>query len=433
MRYILNLLYLTLLFLISPWLVFKAFTTGKYRRDMLTKFLGRAPARAGTRPCIWFHAVSVGEVLLLRQVIARFRRRRPDWEVVLSTTTDTGMDVARKDFSDVCVFYWPFDFTWAVTRALRNIRPNVVVLAELELWPNFIGEAKRQGCSVALINGRLSPRSYRGYGRIRWFVGRLLRQVDLFAVQNPTYAERLVKLGSPGERLHVTGSVKYDGVNTDRNNPKTAELARLLRVTNDDLIWIVGSTQAPEEQIALDLYRKLRQDLPSLRLFLVPRHKERFAEVAQLIAARGFTLVRRSQVTEPVSDRNAVVLLDTLGELGALWGLAGVAFVGGSLTARGGQNMIEPAAYGAAVTFGPNVWNFQETVDRLLEQHAAVQVSDAVALERETRRLLMNAAARAELGRNALEFVASQQGATERTLDLLDTLLPLAEQRAEAA
>jgi 3-deoxy-D-manno-octulosonic-acid transferase len=422
MPYFLNIAYFILLLAASPWLAWKALRTGKYRQGLLRKFLGLAPALAGGRPRAWFHAVSVGEVLLLRQVIGGFRRRFPDWDCVVSTTTNTGYDLARATYPDLTVFYWPLDFTWAVGRALDRVVPRLVVLAELELWPNFLTAAARRGVALAVVNGRLSPRSFRGYSRVRPLMGRWLRLIDLLAVQDDDYARRLLDLGAPGDRLFVTGSVKYDGVTTDRDNPKTRALGTLLGRTGDQLVWVVGSTQAPEEELALEVYREARERFPSLRLFLVPRHKERFEEVAGLLAASGLLFARRSRLTgaEPPAP---VVLMDTLGELGAVWGLADLAFVGGSLSPRGGQNMIEPAGYGVPVMFGPNVWNFRETVDRLLERHAAVQVADADAWRRETLRLLGDAPARAVLGERARAFVLSQQGATDRTLDLLAELV----------
>ncbi len=442
MRYLLNLAYLLALLLAAPWLLYKSLTTGKYRQGMLRKLLGLVPVRGADRPCVWFHAVSVGEVLLLRQVIARFRQRHPDWECVISTTTNTGFDLARTTYPDLCVFYYPLDFSWAVSRALRRVRPALVVLAELELWPNFIAAAKRFGYSVAVINGRMSERSYRGYRKIRFFMRRLLRKIELFAVQTEDYAWRLLDLGAPAERAVITGSVKYDGVTTDRINSKTRQLAALLGIVSDkgerrDLVWIVGSTQDPEERLALDIYRRAREEFPQLRLILVPRHKERFEEVARLLAEGGVPFVRRSQLPAPhpltPSPPHPVILMDTIGELGALWGLAEVAFVGGSLHPRGGQNMIEPAAYGAAVTFGPHVWNFKDTVERLLERGAAIQVADAADWEGETLRLLRDAAARDRLGRAAQEFVRSQQGATDRTLDLLDRLIQATTRQTMAA
>jgi 3-deoxy-D-manno-octulosonic-acid transferase len=436
MPYVLNFCYLLLLLAISPWLLYKMLRTGKYRRGMWCKLTGLTPIRASDRPCVWFHAVSVGEVLLLRQVVARFRARHLDHECVISTTTNTGYAVAVEKFPDLTIFYWPLDFTWAVKRALRRIRPSLVVLAELELWPNFILAADRYGIPLSVINGRMTERSFRGYMRLRWALAGIVNLIKTLAVQTDIYRARFAALGVEEQRIHVTGSVKYDGVNTDRLNPKTYELRQAFGISAGEMVWIVGSTQAPEEQIALDIYTRLKVRVPNLRLVLVPRHAERFEEVAGLIQASGFALLRRSQLPgqpdSPAQDRPSI-LLDTLGELGAAWGLADVAFVGGSLSGRGGQNMIEPAAYGAAVTFGPDVWNFQDTVDRLLERNAAIQVKDAAELEQQTLRLLQDESARGMLGQAAREFVMSQQGATERTLDLLEPILRASKPTARAA
>jgi 3-deoxy-D-manno-octulosonic-acid transferase len=434
MPYLVNAVYLLALLLLSPWLLYKSLTVGKHRRGLLRKFLGLTVRRTHAAPCAWFHGVSVGEVHLLRQVVSRFRRRHPEWDCVISTTTDTGFDEARKRFADLPVFFWPFDFTWAVHRALRRVNPSLIVLAEGELWPNFLTAAHDRGVPVAVVNGRMSPRSLRRYRLLGPLVRRMLGQVWGFAVQTDEYARGLQSLGAAPERLAVTGSVKFDGVLTVRHNPRTEELRRLLRVEPGDLVWVAGSTQAPEEALALEIYRTLRQEYPRLRLFVVPRQKERFEAVAGLLGRSDLTFLRRSRLAGPVSDREAVVLVDTIGELGALWGLADVAFVGGSLDGRrGGQNMIEPAAYGAAVLFGPHVWNFRDTAERLVVAAAAVQVADTAALAGEVRRLLGDGAARERLGQAARAFVLSQQGATERTLDLIDRLLSAAASPARAA
>ncbi len=425
MPFVLDALYLALLLILSPWLVYKALTTGKYRRGLWAKVSGAAVARAGAAPCVWFHGVSVGEIHLLRQVVAAFRRRHPDWQCVVSTTTDTGFDEARKHFADLPVFFWPFDFSWAVRRGLRRVRPSLVVLAEGEMWPNFLRAAERQKVPVAVINARMSPRSFGRYRRLGGLARRLLVKVAVFAAQTPDYAANLRRLGAPAARVHVTGSVKYDGTSADRGNARTQDLRRLLAVAADDLVLIAGSTQAPEEEVALSTFRRLRPDFPRLRLILVPRQKDRFDEVAALLARSGEPFVRRSEI-HPVtpSPRHPVTLVDTIGELQAVWGLADVAFVGGSLDGkRGGQNMIEPAAYGAAVLFGPHVWNFRDAAARLTAAGGAVQVADAPALEAAVRRLLADPAERSRMGAAARQFVRDQQGATERTLDLLDALL----------
>jgi 3-deoxy-D-manno-octulosonic-acid transferase len=438
MPYLLNGLYLLLLVVVSPWLAWKALWTGKYRRGLGQKWTGSAPLLSPDKPRIWLHAVSVGEVLLLKPLIAQLHSKYPQWDLVLSTTTNTGFDVAQKTYPNLTLFYFPLDFTWSVQRALQRVNPRLILLAELELWPNFIQAAHRLGIPLAVVNGRMSPRSHRGYRRIRGFMRRLLSKLSLLAVQNQAYAERLLDLGANPQSIRVTGSMKYDGLAGDRNNPQTRHLARLLGlepVPNQEkpLVWVVGSTQAPEEEGALRIYQRARQEFPHLRLILVPRHKERFEEVAEILQGSKLPFVRRSQLQGQVVQREAIVLVDTLGELSFVWGLADVAFVGGSLSQRGGQNMIEPAAYGAAVTFGPHVWNFQETVDRLLENQAALQVGDSTAWEASTLRLFRDATTRHTLGAQARQFVLSQFGATERTMELLRPFLAESQRVPEAA
>jgi 3-deoxy-D-manno-octulosonic-acid transferase len=425
MRLLLDFLYGCALELLFPWLLFKACTTGRYRRGLTTKLFGLAKTPEellrDPRPRVWFHGVSVGEIHLLRQVVAAFRQRHPEYACVISTTTDTGFDEARQRFPDLAVVYYPFDFSWAVRRTLRVIDPMLIVLAEGELWPNFLIAARQRGVPVVSINGRMSPRSYRNYRRLGGLARWLLGHLDLCAVQTQEYADNLLALGVAPQTIHVTGSVKYDGVSASRANPKTQELRQLFDVRAEDLIWIAGSTQTPEEEIVLDIFRRLQPAQPNLRLFIVPRQKDRFEEVARLLENSGLPFARRSALRAP---RSALILVDTIGELGALWGLADVAFVGGSMDGkRGGQNMIEPAAYGAAVVFGPHVWNFKQPAAKLVAIGGAVQINNAMELEVALRRLLDSQEERQQRGTIAQRFVYQQQGATARTITLLEDLL----------
>ena len=418
----LDCVYVLLLVLLSPWLAFKAWTTGKYRRGWAAKLLGRhdLPASATDGPTVWLHGVSVGEIHLLRGLVPALRHRHPNWRLVVSTTTDTGFDEARKIFADLPVIFWPFDFSWAVRRTFDAVKPDLVVLAESELWPNFLRIAKRRGVPVAVVNARMSPRSAARFLRLGPLVRPLFAGATVFAAQTDEYAEHYRRLIAP--RVVVTGSVKYDGAQTDRESPKTRELRRLFGIADDDLVWVAGSTQPPEESVCLDIAKRLREKHPKLRLLVVPRQKDRFDEVAELCERSGLSTARRSRLARPTDA--AIVVVDTIGELGAVWGLADVAFVGGSLEGtRGGQNMIEPAAYGAAVTFGRCTWNFKDTVRNLLDRDAAIQVDDAAHLEQVTAMLLEDADLRSRLGAAARAFVRSQQGATERTLDVLDEVM----------
>jgi 3-deoxy-D-manno-octulosonic-acid transferase len=304
-----------------------------------------------------------------------------------------------------------------------------LVLAELELWPNLIRLAHARGAKLAIVNGRLSERSFSGYRRIRTLMRRLLQRFDLIAAQTDVYARRFLALGARSDSVVSTGSLKFDGARTDRDNPATARLRALAGIAADDVVFLAGSTQEPEERVALDVFRRLNPENPRLRLILVPRHPERFAAVASLLNSSGIRWQRRTDPDrQPADPAVRVLLVDVVGELGAWWGAADIGFVGGSLSSRGGQNMIEPAAFGVAVSFGPNTQNFRDIVAALLAAEAAVTVADGQALDNFVRRCLVDPAYAAELGRRARQLVASQLGATVRTLN---RLLPLIDSPAK--
>lgn len=418
--WLLNGIYLVLLILVSPILIYRRLAKGKYRHGWNEKLTGRLTRRFPNRKCIWFHAVSVGEVLQLQKVLDETQSRFPDAELLLTVTTDTGYDVARNKYPQYTVVYFPLDFTWSVNRALNTVRPDLIVLVELELWPNFILNAHARSIPLTLINGRMGAKSFRGYTRIRSLVRWILSCFDVLAVQNETYLDRLRTLGGPSDRLVVTGNIKFDRVESNRENSKTLELRSAFGLSSSDKVFIAGSTQDPEETYAIQAWDVLRQEFPNLKLIIVPRHKERFDEVAALIRQRNHTVIRRSEKGPPPSDDGAIRLLDTLGELAACWGLADIAFVGGSLTNRGGQNMIEPAGYGAAVLFGPNTWNFKDITESLLSCNAARVIHGPDELKQTLRELLLNPSEATRMGEAARSFVSTQQGATKRTVDLLE-------------
>ena len=424
MPYLLNLLYLLLLTLVWPLLAFRAARSGKYREGYAAKFWGRVPRRTSDAPCLWLHAVSVGEVNLLAPLLGELRRRHPHWQCVISSTTKTGLELARRKYPDLTVFYCPLDFSWAVREAMGRIRPDVLMLAELELWPNLLAAARQRGARVVVINGRLSDRSYRGYLRIRPLVRWMLAKVDLIGAQTTEYAGRFIALGAAPDRVHVTGSLKFDGALADRQSPAVRRLAQLAGFRPDDVVLLAGSTQDPEEIMVLDIFRRLEARYPQLRLVIVPRHAERFETVAEMLTTAGVLWQRRSALdSAPPAPGARVLLVDRIGELSAWWGTARVGFVGGSIGTRGGQNMIEPAAYGVATCFGPNTQNFREIVAQLLTADAAVVVtcSDEIC---DFLRLCLNERDYAKhLGERARQLVASQIGATRRTVDLLEGLL----------
>jgi 3-deoxy-D-manno-octulosonic-acid transferase len=316
--------------------------------------------------------------------------------------------------------------------ALRRVRPALIMLVELELWPNLLRLAHGRGIPVVLVNGRLSERSYRGYRWLKPLLSHCLKTLEVVCAQNDEYRERFVALGADPLRTVTTGSIKFDGVRCDRNDPAVVTLLRQLPLSGGGSLWIAGSTHAPEEEIVLGIYERLLRKHSGLRLMLVPRHAERFDEVSRLVRQRGFFVWERAsgKTLEPESAAGAtsaqpvVLLLNTLGELSAAWGCADVAFVGGSLTPRGGQNMIEPAAYGVPTIVGPNTANFRQIVEALIAAEALTVVKDEAELESLLDAFLSSPESAQEQGARGRSFVLTQQGATERTLSHIEPWLP---------
>lgn len=408
------------LLLASPFLVYKlAHPRGRRHLAGLRERLGNYEKRQGARPCIWIHGVSVGEIRAARTLVEALERELPEFEIVLSTTTGTGQEVARRTYPGKRIVYFPLDFSWAVRRAFDAIRPSMVILVELEIWPNFLQESHRRKVPVAVVNGRITHKSYRGYRLVRGWLFDPIGKIGQFCVQTERYAERFRLLGIPDRQIHVTGSVKYDELRTPAELPTRAELG----VGEDDVVLMGGSTHPGEERALLESYRELRGEFPQLRLILVPRHTERTAQVAALVRdlADGVSLRTERQAagtTETVPSGH-VLLVDTVGELGRLYSQADLVFIGGSLIPHGGQNMLEPVLFGKPTLYGPSWDNFKEPVERLRAAEGAREVSGAADLTVALRELLQDSEAAQAMGRRGREALLSAQGATERTTHIL--------------
>ena len=423
-KWLLNILYATALLIISPVILWRMLRHRRYLDGWREKLLGQLPRSVAQRHPVWFHAVSVGEVIQLEKVVRAFiTATGGQVEVLVTTSTDTGYQLARERLADITVSWLPLDFSWAVSQALERVRPQMLVLMELELWPNLLWECRHRGVPTALINARMSDRSFRGYGQLP-FLQPLFQSFSVVAAQTEQYADRLRRLGAREEHVKVSGSIKFDSLQTDRDNPATNDLRALLGITSDATVLIAGSTQAPEERMAVQAWRALQNQNVNARLIIVPRHRERFDHVAAEISSTGVRVTRRSEIKKHgVPPADSVIVLDTIGELAACWGMADVAFVGGSFGPRNGQNMLEPAAYGAAVVVGPRTSNFRDIVALLKDTNAIVQVADPGEFHEQVIRLMSDAAARATIGMQAANTVAKQQNALSATVRLLTGVL----------
>jgi 3-deoxy-D-manno-octulosonic-acid transferase len=419
------LLYSTLLALAlllgSPYWIFEALRYGKYRQGFLQRF-GRVPARFHNldRPAIWVHAVSVGEVLAVSELVGAMRREFAEYRIVISTTTDTGQNLAASRFGAQGVFYFPFDFAFSIRPWFSALKPRLIVIAETEFWPNFLRLSRHAGARVMVVNARISDRSFGGYKRWKHLLERVLRRVELFLAQTEEDARRLVEIGAAPERVFVSGNLKHD-IPPPADLPIVSELRTALRQSNAGPVFVCGSTVDGEEQILLGSFAQVLTKYPDSVMLVAPRHPERFDEVAELFERSQLKFCRRSQ-SNGDALAGEVMLIDSIGELSSLYALADLAFVGGSLVPRGGHNILEPAQHGVPILVGEHTENFRDIVE-LFKSRDAVRVISPTNIAQTFLELLADGAERHALGCRAKETLESQQGATQLTLQKLRELL----------
>jgi len=424
--------------LLLPYFALARWRRGKHFHG-LGERLGFFPAAvespaAGPDGAIWIHGVSVGEVLAATPLARRLRERFPGRRLVVSTTTPAGQALARERFAPPAgadaVFYFPLDWPIPVRRAFRAVRPALVVIVETEIWPNFLRHARRRGVPVVFVNGRISPRSYARSLRWMWLAGGFFRRVlddaRLFLMQSPADAERLHTLGADAQRVEVTGNLKYD-ITPPAPGPVVDWLARAAE--NRGPILVAGSVLAGEEDPVLEAFAAVRKRFPGALLVLAPRKTDRFDAAAEIVVRRGLRCLRRSvaDLSLPFPGDAEVLLLDSVGELAAVYQVAAAVFVGGSLVPAGGHNILEPAAFGKVPVFGPHMDNFRDMAEEFRGAGAAVEVAGGEELARRWIELLEDEPRRKSLGSAARLLVERNQGATQRVLDRL--VAALAESR----
>ncbi len=394
---------------------------GRYPPDFLT-------GRAGPR--VWLHGASAGDLLALLPIHRELKRLRPEVVTIVSTMTNSGEAIAKTRFADAdAMTFVPYDLPFSTHAAVRAIRPDVLVLEYTEVWPNLIRAVKKRGGRIVLTNGRFSERNVRSYRRLFRLIGNVLRQFDLLLMREDAERERALTLGAPPKRVIVTGNTKFDALLLSTAQSSTEALARAFLLQPGDLLWVAGSTHEGEEAVLLDAFVELKRETPRLRLAIAPRYLERVQRVTALAAQRGLEVSLRSS---KAPTRAPVIVLDTIGELVAAYRLASLVFVGGSFTDRGGQNIVEPAACGKAVLFGPHMENFHDSV-QVLVGRGGIQVKDGTHLVSVARELLSKPEQLVELGKLARRAVSSVSGASLRDAKLIAKLLPKPRGSAKAA
>jgi 3-deoxy-D-manno-octulosonic-acid transferase len=379
-------------------------------------------ALKSTSPRFWIHAVSVGEVMAARPVARALKSTFPGCGIVVSTTTDTGQDAARQGIERgefAAAFYFPLDFAWTVQRVFKTVQPDAILLLETELWPNFLHLAKRRGIKVFQINGRVSDnllrQATRWRGAWKWMTG----NITAIFVRSDFDAQRLTQLRVPPSKVLLTGDVKLDGIDADADAAKERQRIRqLLGIDETSLFWIAGSTHEGEEVLLLEAQQILQSqcDQP-LRLLIAPRHPERVEEVLQLARDKGFAVIRRSQLSNENSEKDAIIILDTVGELAEFYAAADVAFVGGSLIKRGGHNVLEPVLVGVPVLFGPSMNNFRAAADLVQDANVGQLIHSKTELTEALQNWLKDPAKRAQVIQNAQELLSQHQGAAQRVAE----------------
>lgn len=394
----------------------------------LSQRMGKVEPRNLLHPAIMIHAVSVGEINATRALVDALRKARPGLHFIISTTTETGSERSKELYgavADVTCIRYPLDFSHAIGRVLDGLRPTVVVLMELEVWPNFLRRCAQREVPVVLANGRLTESSFRKYHWVKPVATAMFQRLAVICAQEQTYAERFIELGAPMDRVRVAGTMKFDNAPVTDTVPESANLAAALGIERGrGPVWVCGSTGPGEEEIVLRIYQNLLARHARLRLVIVPRHPPRFNEVADLIVASKFKLIRRSKIQMPAPGPvPPIVLGDTMGELRKFYGMADVVFVGRTLVDLGprqhGSDMIEPAALGRAVVVGPYTGNFTEPMNRFRAADAMLVAGDEHQLEEAVGVLLSSPDQAKMMGFRAQEVVRREQGATARHVQVI--------------
>ncbi|MCK4401498.1 3-deoxy-D-manno-octulosonic acid transferase [bacterium] len=424
-------IYNTLLYFISiiaaPYFLCKLVFYKKHRMGLSQRF-GKLPQSlidtAQSGKSVWIHAVSVGEVAAAMPFIEEFRKMFPKYRIFLSTVTATGNQFAKKIKNIDGLFFFPFDYLFAVKKVLEHISPNIFITFETEIWPNFLKSAQDMNIPCILINGRISPDSFKHYKKIKFFFKHILKNFSVFCMQTEQDKTRILELGAEKRKVRVTGNTKFDAlVSKEENTDIKNKFIKIFCIEENDKVIIAGSTHKGEEKKVLDAFQYICQKASNVLLILAPRHPERFQEVTKLLKNKNISYILRSTLAKTKREKQQIIILDTIGELSKLYTIADVVFIGGSLVPTGGHNVIEPASLGKPVVFGPYMYNFTESAKLLLEGKGAIQIPDEAGLADCLLKLILNPEYAKQMGDTAKRIVSEKKGASKRNLEIISRFL----------
>ena len=425
MYFIYDLLLILFFLLFVPYFLWKMVFAGKYRTGIFQRigFLPREIEESYKKiKPLWFHAVSVGEVIAVIPLIHKIKEKFPERKIVLSTVTHTGYQVAvarAKGVDDIIFF--PFDFSWSVKKAIRSINPQILIITETEIWPNLLRELKRHTVPSIMINGRVSPSSYKRYRLGRFFFKAVLSDISVFCMQSTIDAERIIGIGADPNKVMVSGNIKFDQYIVPISAQDRDELRRSFNLQKNQKVFVAGSTHRGEEGIILDVFKELKNFFPGLLLILAPRHPERFDEVEELIETKGIKAIRKTAIV-PTEEKTycPIVLLDTMGELARTYSIGDIIFVGGSLVNIGGHNLLEPAAYKKPVIFGPFMHNFIDITRYLIDSKGGILVKNKEEFFLWAQKLLKDKQLRNSLGEAAFDVIEKNRGALKKNREVIE-------------
>ncbi|MDO9463747.1 MAG: 3-deoxy-D-manno-octulosonic acid transferase [bacterium] len=422
--FIYNTLLYSMSIIASPYFLCKLVFTEKHRMSLLQRF-GKLPqSLIADGKSVWIHAVSVGEVAAATPFIDEFRKTFPDYRILLSTVTATGNQFAKKIKNIDGLFFFPFDYSFAIKKAIKHISPNIFITFETEIWPNFLKYAQDMKIPCILVNGRISPDSFKRYKKVKFFFKHILKNFSAFCMQTEQDRTRIMELGAEKRKVRVTGNTKFDAlVSNEENIDIKKKFVKIFGIEENDKVIIAGSTHRGEEEKVLDAFQYICQKVSNVLLILAPRHPERFQEVTKLLEDRNIDYILRSTLDKTKREEQQVIILDTIGELSKLYTIADVVFIGGSLVPTGGHNVIEPASLGKPVVFGPYMYNFTESANLLLENKGAIQIADEAGLAACLLKLILDSEYAEQTGKAAKKAVQQNKGASKRNLEVISEFL----------